>query len=80
MTIGSDCVIGAAIVARDVPDGMVAVGNPARVITSTAELRDRHERLRVSSATVDVSPLRASPSERAAMEAALREHGVVYVR
>ena len=33
ITIGNDCAIGAgAVVLKDVPDGHVAVGNPARII------------------------------------------------
>ncbi|WP_308362242.1 acyltransferase [Pseudoalteromonas xiamenensis] len=36
--IGNNCVIGAgSVVTRDVPDGMVAAGNPARVIKTTEE-------------------------------------------
>ena len=35
VTIGADTVVGAgAVVTRDLPDGVVAVGNPARVIRS----------------------------------------------
>jgi maltose O-acetyltransferase len=35
VTVGADSVIGAgAIVTRDVPAGVVAVGNPARVVRS----------------------------------------------
>jgi acyl-[acyl carrier protein]--UDP-N-acetylglucosamine O-acyltransferase len=35
VTIGSDCVIGAgAIVTRDVPAGSIAVGQPARVVST----------------------------------------------
>ena len=38
VTIGSRCVIGAgSVVTKDVPDGMVVAGNPARIITSTDE-------------------------------------------
>lgn len=33
MTIGDDSVIGAgSVVTRDIPAGVVAVGNPARVV------------------------------------------------
>ncbi|WP_462164576.1 acyltransferase [Pseudoalteromonas xiamenensis] len=36
--IGNNCVIGAgSVVTKDVPDGMVAAGNPARVIKTTEE-------------------------------------------
>jgi maltose O-acetyltransferase len=35
VTIGDDSVIGAgSVVTRDIPPGVVAVGNPARVIRS----------------------------------------------
>jgi acetyltransferase-like isoleucine patch superfamily enzyme len=35
VTIGSDAVVGAhAVVTRDLPDGGVAVGTPARVIAA----------------------------------------------
>lgn len=40
--IGSRCVIGAgAIVTRDVPDNSVAVGCPAKVVSSTKEYADK---------------------------------------
>jgi acetyltransferase-like isoleucine patch superfamily enzyme len=48
VTIGEHAVIGAgSVVTRDVPPGMVALGNPARVVgkisdlTCTTGLRDR---------------------------------------
>jgi len=35
VTIGADCVIGAgSVVTRDIPAGVIAVGNPARVLRS----------------------------------------------
>ena len=35
VTIGDDTVVGAgAVVSRDLPAGVVAVGNPARVVRS----------------------------------------------
>ena len=38
VSIGERCVIGAgSVVTRDVPDGKVAAGVPARVIMTTAE-------------------------------------------
>jgi maltose O-acetyltransferase len=38
VTIGTDTVVGAgAVVARDLPAGVLAVGNPARVVRSLAE-------------------------------------------
>jgi maltose O-acetyltransferase len=80
VTIGRDCVIGAgAIVTRDIPDGSVAVGNPARVVASTAEVRERHERLMTQTALIDVPPAEATHSQRLELQAALREYGTVYV-
>ena len=39
-TIGSDCVIGAGSVVRgNIPDGSVVMGNPARVVMTTALLK-----------------------------------------
>ena len=41
VTIGKNCVIGAgSVVTRDIPDGVVAVGNPCRVLREVGE-RDR---------------------------------------
>lgn len=43
--IGSGCIIGAgSIVNRDIPAGMVAAGNPCRVICSLEEYRDKHKK------------------------------------
>ena len=44
VTIGKNCVIGAgAIATKDVPDGSIAVGIPARVICTVEEYRAKHE-------------------------------------
>lgn len=41
VVIGRDALVGAgSVVVRDVPDGAVVVGNPARVIKLAAEIRD----------------------------------------
>lgn len=47
--IGDCAIVGAGSVVRDdVPPGMVAVGNPARTVCTTAEYLERHrERMRV---------------------------------
>ena len=47
VTIGDDCIIGAgAIVSKDIPDGSLAVGVPARVIRSG--LKMNHKAILVS--------------------------------
>lgn len=44
VTIGDDCVIGAgSIVTKDVPDGMVAAGVPARIICTIEEYYQKNE-------------------------------------
>jgi len=46
VTIGAGALVGAgSVVTKDVPDGMVVAGNPARVIAKASELRypDTHE-------------------------------------
>ncbi len=41
--IGKNCLIGAgSVVTKDVPDGVVAVGNPAKIIKKTKELKHLH--------------------------------------
>ena len=45
VTIGSDVIIGAnSTVTKDVPDGCVYAGNPARFLISTEEYLDKHRR------------------------------------
>lgn len=42
VTIGSDCIIGAgSIVSKDIPDGSLAVGVPARVIRSGLKMNNK---------------------------------------
>ena len=42
VNIGKRCVIGAgSVVTKDVPDGYVACGNPAKIIMSTAEYANK---------------------------------------
>ncbi|MBE6312307.1 MAG: acyltransferase [Bacteroidales bacterium] len=42
VTIGDDVIVGAgSIVSKDIPSGMLAVGNPAKVICSVEEYVDR---------------------------------------
>ena len=38
VTIGSDCVVGAhAVVTKDVPDGSIVAGNPAKILKRTQD-------------------------------------------
>lgn len=52
VTIGSDVIIGAnSTVTHDIPDGVVAVGSPARILCTTAEYLAK-ERKRIKTAPV----------------------------
>jgi len=77
VTIGDDAVIGAGSVVReDIPAGSVAVGVPARVVTTTEELRERHLRLMQERPSWDDSwTLRGgiTPARMAEMNAALAD-------
>lgn len=43
--IGNDCVIGAnSTVTKSIPDGMVVVGNPAKIICTTQEFVERNKK------------------------------------
>ncbi|MGF6393892.1 acyltransferase [Pseudomonas plecoglossicida] len=43
--IGNNCIVGAnSVVTKDVPDGVIVAGNPARVVSETAEFLKRAER------------------------------------
>lgn len=45
-TIGSNVIIGAgAVIAKDIPDNVVVVGNPPRVLYSYDEFIEKHKRL-----------------------------------
>lgn len=59
--IGAGCLIGAgAVVARDIPDGMVAFGNPATVRGEVRDLRAIEDRVDVVGASVSRYRLAAS--------------------
>lgn len=46
VTIGDNCIIGAgSVVSRDIPANSVAAGNPAKVICSIEEFREKHAKL-----------------------------------
>jgi maltose O-acetyltransferase len=46
VTIGDNVVVGAgAVVARDVPDGVVVVGNPAKIVKRTEEYVAKYKQL-----------------------------------
>jgi acetyltransferase-like isoleucine patch superfamily enzyme len=76
--IGDDAVIGAGSIVRgEIPSGAVAVGAPASVIGDVEALRARHEGLLALRARFERLP--ADDGERAAMRAALDEHGRIYV-
>ena len=55
VSIGNNVVIGAgSVVTKDIPDGEVWAGNPARFIQSTKELAKKHENFSKSDYTQNI--------------------------
>lgn len=85
VSIGNNVVIGAgSVVSRDIPDGSVAVGNPARVVKSIDDyLKREKERLKDNNVFGDEYTLR-NPNfgevERVKMLQAVEEAGWLYVK
>lgn len=85
VSIGNNVVIGAgSLVSRDIPDGCVAVGNPARVVKSLEEyLNKERERMKGDNVFGDEFTLR-NPNfgevERSKMLKAVKEEGCLYVK
>lgn len=78
--IGDDAIIGAgAIVRGEIPAKSLAVGNPAKVIASTDELRDRHLVQMESCPRFDRWPRDLSSIEIDEMQRAIVEHGHIYL-
>ena len=82
VTIGNDVVIGAgSVVTRDIPDGVVAVGNPAKVVASLEEfLARRKAEIQAGPLFDETYQLRHQPS--AEMKAAMNKKigdGVGYI-
>jgi maltose O-acetyltransferase len=84
ITVGREAIIGAgAIVRQDVPERTVAVGNPARVISSVDDLAARHRTAMETAPMFEVGPLAAGGAtlqELDEMRRALERHGTIYVR
>ena len=56
VTIGDDTVIGAgSIVTKDIPSGVVAVGNPCRILREIGE-RDRNYYFRNLEVDIEIEP------------------------
>lgn len=77
VSIGERCVIGAgSVVTRDVPDGSVAVGNPARVIGCTDEMIERNRAKMSGRNTWHTAATEKGDAEKAEMERVLGETGI----
>jgi len=82
--IGEGAVVGAgSVVTGDVPAGVVAAGNPARVIGDVTEFVERHRKALDEVPRFERGPAEPgglSASEVATMKRALADHGRLYVR
>jgi maltose O-acetyltransferase len=78
--IGDEAVIGAgAIVRGEVPAGSVAVGNPAKVIASADELREKHLERMDRQGVFELRPRDLGSAELAEVGQALAERQHIYV-
>ena len=85
VSIGNNVVIGAgSVVSRDIPDGSVAVGNPARVVKSLDDYLNREKgRMKDNNVFGDEYTLRNpdfGAAERTKMMKAIEEEEWLYVR
>lgn len=82
ITIGSDVIIGAgAVVTHNIPDGMLAVGNPARVVSSVAEYLEKEKAGMAQTAVYspeETGIILYSRLEKAAVRKQLEKTGIVY--
>ncbi|WP_157823201.1 acyltransferase [Psychromonas sp. MB-3u-54] len=47
VTIGNDCIIGAgSVVARNIPDNSIVIGNPSQIVGKTSELITKRKKLK----------------------------------
>lgn len=77
VSIGKQCVVGAgSVVTRDVPDGSVVAGNPARIIGRTDEMVERCRAKMGSQNTWDTATAEKGDAEKAEMDRILRETGI----
>jgi maltose O-acetyltransferase len=81
VTIGDDSIVGSgAVVTKDVPPGMVAVGAPARVTTSVTAFLERERQSLERGHRLEgfwAGPM--SPAKRTEMRLALEQYGIVFV-
>jgi maltose O-acetyltransferase len=80
-TIGDGAIVGAGSVVRgEIPAEMIAAGNPARVIGTVSELRERHKQLQADAQCFEREPINGlTTHELAAMQSALAVDGRIYV-
>jgi maltose O-acetyltransferase len=78
--IGDDAIVGAgALVRGNIPPGTVAVGNPAKVIGSIADLHDRHVAQMERAPQFERRAAQFTRDDIQEMQHALAKHGRIYV-
>ena len=85
VAIGNNVVVGAgSVVTKDIPDGSIAIGNPARVVKSLeAFLEDNGQMMKPDNVFDEQFTLRNSSfgqEEREALLAACEKYGVAFVK
>lgn len=84
VTIGNDCIIGAgSVVSRSIPAGQVAVGNPARVVMTTAEYLRKQQAKMIDDNCFDESytiHAHLNQSQKTQMLQAIDSTGIAFVK
>lgn len=82
VNIGNNVIIGAnSLVSKNIPDGYVCVGNPARILCSTEEYIAKNKKLQQEKPCFDASYMitKITPEKKAEMKTKLDEEGFGYI-
>lgn len=83
VTIADNVIIGVnSVITKDIPEGSVVAGNPAKIISSYDEYVDKHKKMMSESNIFDESYKMKSINEakKQLMIASLRDHKIGYIK
>lgn len=77
VTIGKNCIIGAgAVVTKDIPDGVIVAGNPARIIGQTEDFINKNKKILDDGIVWNTHYSNKTQEERDEMNAVLKNHKI----